>query len=659
MTGVAPDVTSAGSRSRGVEQNVGAVVIMLGVVVLLWLATRPYLGVIHDSRFYTLLALRMADPARLDPDLFLHFGRQDRFSVFSYLYEPVLVELGVGRGAMVMTAIGQACWLAGAFSLATSLTHDRVRALVAVAGLIILPSAYGPRFIISFGEPFVTPRLFAEAASMVALGYLVRGRLMPAAAALCVSGAFHPIMAIAGAAVFLLYAGRRNSMWYAAAIGASAVCIALAFLGVEPFTRLGVRLDPEWFQVVYQREETAFLSRWTAADYIVLVSEVSLALVVLRKTGPDGRRLLWAVLTVMSGGLVLNGVGADLLHNQLLTNLQFWRTAWMLEAVSHLLATAAVIAMWDENAHHHPFARPLVIAGVLFLFAARFVATFYIEAAFLLAWGAIYIRRYGLPSSKPLHPSLLPVAIIIGIVSATFYSIFTNVDTTQPALDQRWLNLNSFVLCLLAFGVAVRLTASKAPANRLIFATLAVLLLSGIAGIGFDNRTDWARYSEDSNASSRELKSFIPDGSNVYWDGMTDVLWLRLRHASYYSCSQGAGGMFFRETAIAFAHRYDSFRFEPLRNSSCSTPGQSRPVQTSEAELRRACAREPELDYIIVPNQISGLPTREWTSPVEHFDYHLQDDTLVTDLINHYYRYTCSDLRTVVTSEPSSPPSAH
>lgn len=655
MTETGP-VTAPGVRSSW--RRHGSVWFMTGVVAVLWLVTRPYSGIIHDSKFYTFLALRMADPVHLDSDLFARFGRQDRFTLFSHLYAPVLVHLGVERGVMAMTVTAQACWLIGAFSLARALNANRVQALFAVAGLVALPSGYGAGLTFSYGEPFVTPRLFAEALSMVCLGCLVRGRLPMAAVTMVASAAFHPIMTVPVAGVLLLYAGARHRAWYAFATAAAALFGILAVLQVEPFTRLGVRLDPEWFRLTYLREPTAFLSRWTTADGVILVSQISLAVAMLRVVQPDCRQLLWAVLAVVASGFVMNGVGADLLRNQLLVNMQFWRATWLLEVIAHLSVAAFLFALWGNRIEQHPFARPLLFLGVLFLFAARFIPVLFVGAAFSLFWGAVYIWRPGRAVISSRRTSLIAFTTTVLVGLMTLYALLTRSDTADTALDRRWTDLAGFILCVLVIASAWRFVAfgtSAGPSARLKYALPAAIVLLCMAGVRWDQRTDWERFVEGRPVSTEELSSFVPDGSTFYWEGAAPLLWFRLRQTSYYSCMQAAGGMFYRGLALEAAHRADSFRFEKFRSESCKNPAIDQPIRVTAAEIRRSCIREPELDFIVVPDRISELPAREWVSPVQDVDSYFEGDTLVILHTERYYRYACAELRSSATNDTGSP----
>src|SRR5258708_1446480 len=110
---------------RSKPGNIGRTAALLCSVALLWLATRPYFGTVFDARFYMLEALNNLDPSRFAQDLYFKFGSQGNFSVFTKLYQPLLLAFGVGTTALVLTIVGQLLWLFGLFRLARVLVGGR------------------------------------------------------------------------------------------------------------------------------------------------------------------------------------------------------------------------------------------------------------------------------------------------------------------------------------------------------------------------------------------------------------------------------------------------------------------------------------------------------------------------------------------------------
>jgi hypothetical protein len=109
------------------------------LIAAAWFATRQYVGVIQDSRLYTVQALSALQPGRFAGDLHFLYGSQDQFTVFSWLYAPALAFLGVSQAAISLTILCQFLWMLGLIYLAKGLFRDRDSTLFAVLMVIVLP----------------------------------------------------------------------------------------------------------------------------------------------------------------------------------------------------------------------------------------------------------------------------------------------------------------------------------------------------------------------------------------------------------------------------------------------------------------------------------------------------------------------------------------
>src|SRR5262249_25521104 len=129
--------------------------------------TRPYGGIVHDARLYAVRALETLAPGRYAGDLYLDYGGQAQFDSFSSLYAFAISSLGLSHASIALVLVGQALWLAGLIFLVRGLVRDPRQALLAVALAIALPGGYGAQNSFAYGEPFVTPRLYAEALALL------------------------------------------------------------------------------------------------------------------------------------------------------------------------------------------------------------------------------------------------------------------------------------------------------------------------------------------------------------------------------------------------------------------------------------------------------------------------------------------------------------
>jgi hypothetical protein len=150
--------------------------------------------------------------------------------------------------------------------------------------------------------------------------------------------------------------------------------------------------------------------------------------------------------------------------------------------------------------------------------------------------------------------------------------------------EEFWLRLwaSGVGVAGLALAMAVALRARPSPsggaASNPVPALCAACMVFG-AVLGWDQRTAWTAFVESSDAVPAELAGFVPDGATVYWEGGLELLWLRLKRPSYFSCAQAAGVMFFRGTAMAYAHRSESL-------GRCGRPAAEHEARTTRAELR-------------------------------------------------------------------------
>ena len=103
-----------------------------------------------------------------------------------------------------------------------------------------------------------------------------------------------------------------------------------------------------------------------------------------------------------------------------------------------------------------------------------------------------------------------------------------------------------------------------------------------------------------------------------------ELFWFKLKRPSYYSCLQGTGAMFYKGTAMEYERGsrglsiLNTHDFAEKGEDICFTwplPGQI--GTTSSGQLKRACQALPELDAIVLPYPIGGVPAQNWEAPVE------------------------------------------
>src|SRR5262245_9578944 len=93
MTG--PPQTWLERVTRLVDELAGRRASLLALLLALNALARPYAGLVHDAQLYGLQVLNQLEPERYGDDLFLRFGSQDQYSLFSRALAPVVAFVGV------------------------------------------------------------------------------------------------------------------------------------------------------------------------------------------------------------------------------------------------------------------------------------------------------------------------------------------------------------------------------------------------------------------------------------------------------------------------------------------------------------------------------------------------------------------------------------
>ena len=571
-------------------QNIARTAGLLCAVALFWLATRPYFGTVFDARFYMLEALNNLYPARFAQDLYVKFGSQGSFSIFSKLYRPLLLAFGVGTTGIVLTVAGQLLWLLGLFRLARTLVGGRILWL-SVAVVIGMLQVYAGGF--GYGEGYVTARLFAEAFVMLGLA-LLPSRPYWALAILALSAALHPLMALPGIAVAFVYLALGQPIWWAVMGAGAALAAGLGLMGLAPFSNLFRTIDPQWFAVIKVREWHCLLTAWPAEYFEQIFAVVAWAIAALFLVDQSHRRFLAAALLVGLGGLVCAFLGGDIAHNVLVLELQTWRSMWLLQLISRIYVPLVLMALLARTS------------------LDRFRWTT------LLTMGLILAACVARPVRNP-----------------------NSADFTLVSL--------ALVIAALAVMAVHLLLAERKYRHVALVSALAGFALIPVALSRWDMRTPWIRYVESPEPPPKDLAALLPATASVYWESGLEMLWLRLQRASYFSCDQGTGAVFYRATAMAYQHRAESFW--PLRTGdftqleSCASLDTRPKPQRNRAGLQNLCMREPELDYVVLASALDGVTPRIWKSPVLFQDMQSSNRKFFARVADRFYIYSCAQVR--------------
>jgi hypothetical protein len=567
----------------------------LCAVAILWLATRHYFGVVQDARFYMLEALRNLDPAAYADDMYFKFGSQGSFSLFTRLYQPFVSHFGIGASGMGFTILGQLFWIVALICLARSWVSERYMWL-AVAAAIAMPNGYA---FFAYGEDFATPRLFAEALTMLALA-LLRARPVWSVILLVCAAALHPLMALPGmVAVFVYFALGRPLLWAAIPAGVIAA-LMLGWANIQPFANMLQTIDPGWFAVIKLRSAQCLVLTWSRATYFQILFVFVWTSIALFLASAQDRRFLIAVLAAGAAGLLCALVGGDLARNVFIVELQPWRSVWLLQIVSRIYTPVIFGTL---------FARSALVAERK---ADPFAVTVLFTIVLILVSGASRLIQ-------------MPYAAEFTSHSLVFVTLAVAVIFVQLVLrDQKHRRLRQASVCF-------------------------ALILIPIAALDWDQRLPWTKFLESPAPPPSDLTALIPANASVYWEGGAEMPWLKLRRSDYFSCEQGTGVVFHRETAMTYKHRLESFwplrRVDLERRADCRGLDLGQKANRTPAGLRDVCRREPELDYLALMAPITGAPSRIWKSPAPFQDVHLVDQKISAYVTDRFYIYSCAGLR--------------
>jgi len=165
----------------------------------------------------------------------------------------------------------------------------------------------------------------------------------------------------------------------------------------------------------------------------------------------------------------------------------------------------------------------------------------------------------------------------------------------------------------------------------------------------WDQRTPWTKFVDTSDPPS-DLTDLLPAKAPIYWEGDVATPWFLLKRPSYFSCDQGTGALFSRDTAIAYGERYKDFQklqtLDFRQYSSCPFTGKRRTTPLRRAELSALCTREEGLGALVLAERVAHAPYKVWVSPARFEAVEQpQGGARMSFSADRFYVYTCADLR--------------
>jgi hypothetical protein len=537
---------------------------LLLVTLALMFGAMPYRGVRHDGILYMGQALSHLNPAWASHDLFFAHGSQDQFSIFSHLVawlfqhvDAATVDMTLLRGAWLL-------WLVALFALVRDLPlRERWLSVIAV---VASTHFYGTTRVFSFMEPFLTARTWAEPVTILALVALIRGRIGLAIATFVLAMALHPLVALPVGAVALIYLIRQDRRWAGLLLLAVPV-LGLAAAGVDPFVRLFAVYDPLWFKGTVLANDLVYVSEWTVADGVAVVTHAVVVWVAFRGDDQPLARLGRATVIASPILFLVSFVGADLVHNVLITQLQLWRITWLLDLLALASLPRLMLSQWRRG----PKGRCAAVA----VFVAVYALDDWIPTGWIFAaWAGLSLLLSG--SAAEPKPRVLRLAMVMtGVCGLGVVALQVQNTMAQMAMPEQGMKIAEpvsifFSTPLIALPAILGMLWlwERGGAMRAVAAAAAVLLF-GVAVTQWDQRTPWARYVESAPRGVHPFVADIPPGAQVYWHDQVAATWILLQRANFMSTSQTSGLLFNRATTVDALDRIPAFLTLIANSQTC------------------------------------------------------------------------------------------
>ena len=613
----------------GVE-NLKAYSLALGLLIC-WFITHPYLGIRNDGLLYAVQALSHLYPKAFENDIFIRYGLQDNYTIFSRIYAFSISWLGLSKATSVLMLIGYILWLSASFFMARILLKGKSIWFFLVL-LFTFPGNYGSEGIFSYGESFLTPRIFAEALTIYSVAFCIKERLFLSVAFLFFSLLFHPLIAGCGCIYLLIYRQKieLKKITIKLLIVISAMLI-FASIGIAPFSDLFRVMDDKWYELVHLRNSFVFIGTWNikAINLVMFDSSIILSSTII--SDKQQRNVQLSILFISIVGLLVSWIGADILHNLFIIKVQLWRAFWLTCWTSYL-AMALLIAKWKSNTN---ISRILLFNYISAWFLLDHIGGI-LSLIILIFFYYFNKRKEDFIISKTVRTFAYLLPAVIGIfwliMETQSYKLSLNTEINYFSLNFVVLLLLRFKLMFaivfLFFGKLMEKIVNKSSIIMTIF--LLIMLFSEIL-IGWSFRPQFSLNKKYMNEET--FKNKIPIDFTVYWPDSIEKTWLSLNRSSYASYRQGSAILFSRKLAMMWAERLKRLSALGVKDSIISSKEHSlinyTPGLPTLKGLIYVC-NDPKLDFVVLSSKFSeGLIGEDYDNGENKF----------------YYLYDCSNIR--------------
>jgi len=578
-----------------------ACVTLAASYVLIWTIRKYYGGLDDDAQLYAFQAIARLNPGLATTDLFLKFGSQDNYTIFTGVFAWFIKHLGLASAAALLTIISHAWSAIATWFIANHLTSRKYAWLI-TGIVLVVPGEYGAFGVFQYSETFFTARLPAEALTLTAIALALASRFGLALLVAALALLTHPLMAMPGLLVLLLYRfpfllGPRYLL-----LGCVAFAAIIAVAKFFPHPPI-VMMDSEWLAMVRARSFFMFADEWRAVDWDLSLLAFLTILFAIASTGSlTIRRLGLSSIAVGVTGLALTTISSFAAPVALLIQGQPWRWTWICAYLAVAMLPIAVISCWQSRdtarraialllctawiptvswASSIPIGSPLAALCILLIWQRQRLDAQYVK----------YLVAFSLCVAATMLASVLASALTLAQLEFT-----TN---KEPLLIERIRDVIDLTLPAVALTWALWFATvqSRRLLSTLFTCMITIALFAPIAPRAYRNWTIQAY--ETGYAAFTDWRRALDHKRSVFWPDDTPAVWLLLDSPAYLSTSQSAGIVFSRQTASEVARRaavlepvtgHKGFAFDKENHDK---------IGTLTIQSLKAICSDPELGYVV------------------------------------------------------------
>ncbi len=615
------------------KNRIHAIVGMLALFTL-WLLSHPYSGLWHDARLYAVQALYHLHPHIFKNDLFFKYGSQDQYSIFSILYAKAIALFGLNFAVFFLTLAGQLLWFAATAFLLSSLSSGFVFWL-ALLLITVFPGFYGSGRMLSYGEPFLTPRIYAEAIAFTGIGFAIKGRWWLAGMLLFFALASHPLMTLPVMFFLIIYHGPAQKKWANRVAIIVVAVVLIAVLSIEPFNRLLQTMDSQWYQLTLQRSPFLEFTAWDITDWMPIIFSESVLLTCWLAAESKLKKMFFALIATSIIGIALNIIGVTLLKNTLLMQIQTWRWLWLLQWFTYFAFAWFSGEYWKRSESAGAIILVLICSWTMRESTGALIAPLAVGA---WAW---HVKR----GYEQKLPRLIWIGVYLLLLQSGILFLLNMESNLRLAKliypENNWIHaflggsasIIIVSLFLLIWHIFKNNQVIWKPALALIISITAFFIVIS----AWDKRKPGSFPPLLSNVKEfAEFRQIIPENSRVYWEDNNALnVWLLLNRSSYISEVQTAGIVFNRQTALEALRRNENIRPLSVRDYASTmvwNGGEKILVQpkVTQYDLIKVC-QDPLLGFVVFKSPINGA-----IEVASHKD---------TQTGQHWYLYDCGMFR--------------